>query len=219
MSTWQTYQSAQFNGMVYGNSSQVSNILVLLHGVGGNEQSMRPIAEYLAHDSLVICLRAPLQFGHNAYGWFQVQFTANGPVHNWPQALQSVHLLEKELQDISQRYAVNLRNIAIGGFSQGAIMTMGLALQSSLQLSRYLCFSGRTLPEFATFAQDHPHYAANRAIFLAHGVHDSKLPVHFARTTQQLLHTLNSPVSYHEFNGDHEIVLPILAEAKTWLTL
>lgn len=219
MSKWQTYQSAQFAGIVYGNPQQASNILVLLHGVGGNEQSMLSIAEYLANNSLVICLRAPLQFSQNAYGWFQVQFTATGPVHNWPQALQSVHLLEKELQVISQRYSVNLSNIAIGGFSQGAIMTMGLALQSALQLSHYLCFSGRTLPEFATFAQQHPQYAANRHIFLAHGTQDSKLPVHFARTTQQLLHTLNSQLRYHEFTGDHEIVLPVLTEAKTWLAL
>lgn len=218
MQIWQPYQSAQFNGLIAEPQQQpASGIIVLLHGVGANEQSLCSVGEYLAAGHLVISLRAPLNLGTNAYGWFQVQFTANGPVHNWPQALNSLQLLEKELSNISQHYAVSPENITVAGFSQGAIMAMGLALQSRLTLGSYLCFSGRTLPQFAAFATEHPQFAAGRRIFLAHGVYDSKLPVHFARTTHELLDTLNCQLSYHEFNGEHEITLPVLTEAKTWL--
>lgn len=218
MQTWLPYQSAHFSGLVSVPQQQpVSGVIVLLHGVGANEQSLCSVGEYLATGHLVISLRAPLNLGANAYGWFQVQFTANGPVHNWPQALSSLQLLEKELSDISQHYAVPPEKITVAGFSQGAIMAMGLALQSSLTLGHYLCFSGRTLPQFATFAAEHHQRSTGRRIFLAHGIYDSKLPVHFARATHELLATLDCQLSYHEFNGEHEITLPVLTEAKTWL--
>ena len=188
-------------------------LLVLLHGVGANERSLIECGNVLAPDSIKVSLRAPIKFGPTSFGWFQVQFTSQGPVHNWQEAEASFTLLEAELTSLSQEYEVPLADISLMGFSQGSIMTMGLALRSNLKLGQYLCFSGRTLPEFSHFARAHPSLVKNRRIYLAHGVSDDKLSVAFARDSKVLLTeleadviTLNEMAQLHLKNAQLQLV-------------
>jgi predicted esterase len=82
-------------------------------------------------------------------------------------------LLEETIRNISEAFHVPLDRIAVFGFSQGAIMTVGLALQSTLDLEKYVACSGRTLPEFASPSRTVPSdHISRRAIFVAHVVQD-----------------------------------------------
>lgn len=217
MRKWQTYQSAQFSGVLSIPEQTFDKALILLHGVGANEQSLLPVAEYLAPEQLLISLRAPLVFGTASFGWFQVQFTTQGPLHNWPQAQRSLQLLQQEITTIASHYGLSAADISLCGFSQGAIMAMGLAIQSPLQLDKYICLSGRTLPELAVIATTQPQQLYHRQIFLAHGQADNKLTIEFARNTKALLQSSGARLHYLEFDGGHEIQQTELTEAKKWL--
>lgn len=217
MRKWQHYQSAQFSGICLIPEQRFHKALILLHGVGANEQSLLSVAEYLAPEQLLICLRAPLVFGTASFGWFQVQFTEQGPVHNWPQAQHSLQLLQQEISAIAEAYQLPLSDISLCGFSQGAIMTMGLAIQGSQSLDNYICLSGRTLQELASMVKTQPQQLDNRKILLAHGVQDNKLTVEFARQAKALLQPTGARLHYLEFDGGHEIQHAELAEVKQWL--
>ncbi len=51
-------------------------LVVLLHGVGSNEQSLAGLAQALDSRLHVLLPRGPLVFGPQAFGWFTVRFGA-----------------------------------------------------------------------------------------------------------------------------------------------
>lgn len=221
MRSWTTYSSENLTGLISHPSKKPvgeQSLLILLHGVGANEKSLCPIGEQLAPDEIIVSLRAPLKLGENSYGWFHVQFTQEGPRHNWAEAEASFKILEKEIKKLSQTYNAPLKRIAIMGFSQGSIMTMGLALRSSLTVGHYLCFSGRTLPEFSDYARKNPDTVKSRRIFLTHGSLDDKLPVVMAHKSRELLEELKANYHYLEFPGGHGVQDIVLKEARRWMS-
>jgi phospholipase/carboxylesterase len=125
-------------------------------------------------------------------------------------------ILEKEIIELSKTYDIPLSNIDVMGFSQGSIMTMGLLLRSNLKLNRYLCFSGRTLPEFSQFAYEHPEVVSGKKVFLTHGLYDDKLPVAHGRKSKEVLKEVKANFHYYEFPGGHQISLELLKEALRW---
>lgn len=192
--------------------------LVLLHGVGSNEKNMIELGSMLSENRLIISLRAPLVMGPSAFAWFHVNFTAEGPIHNWNEASHSVLLLEEALSELSKQTDIPLSKIAVFGFSQGAIMTIGLALQSKLTLDRYVAASGRTLPEFKEFAAKSPLENYNeRKIFVVHGEFDSKLPLSHAKNTEKVLREANLNLKYKEYKADHTVPQEVIHDVKAWL--
>nr|BFD65927.1 hypothetical protein HAGR004_09490 [Bdellovibrio sp. HAGR004] len=67
-------------------SSAKTPVLVLMHGVGSNEQDLAEFGASLDPRLDVYSLRGPLPMGPHSYGWFHVNFTEQGPVHNKEQA-------------------------------------------------------------------------------------------------------------------------------------
>lgn len=197
-----------------------SHALVMLHGVGSNERDLLELAPLLSQDRLVVSMRAPILMGPQAYAWFHVQFTADGPVHNWNEAKNSLIIIEDALRDLSRQTGIPLEKISVFGFSQGAIMTVGLVLTSSLNLENYIASSGRTLPEFAEAARTQPleDYSLRR-VYVTHGTKDSKLPIHLGRNTDKLLSSTALKITYKEYNSEHGIAPDLISDVNNWLTL
>lgn len=216
MRSRELYQTKRFTGVTSIPAEGKKSLLVLLHGVGANEEGLVEIGELLEPDSIVVSLRAPIQMGPMSYAWFHVQFTPTGPVHVWTEAERSFELLQIELMAISEKYKMPLARISVMGFSQGAIMAMGLALRSNLGLSRYYCFSGRTLPEFAQYSHEHPEIGRRRKVYLAHGTQDEKLPIQFGKSSKEILETVRAEVRFNEFPGGHQINHDVLKDAANW---
>lgn len=87
---------------IYGKLSTLStsptvkptSALVLLHGVGSNERALLEIGPLLSNDRMIVSIRAPIKMAREAFAWFHVQFTQQGPVHNWNEAKDSLVLIE-----------------------------------------------------------------------------------------------------------------------------
>lgn len=218
MGITESYNSDQMKGIISYPNSEADSLMVLLHGVGASESGLVEVGKMLAPDSIVLSLRAPITLQANSYAWFHVQFTSNGPVHNWSEAKSSLDILEKELKQISEKLDIPLSKISVMGFSQGSIMTMGLLLSSKLELESYLCFSGRTLPEFADYAAKNPQVSKDRKVFLTHGVHDDKLPISLAQTSKDILIKTKANMNYLEFQGGHTIMKEVVDQASSWLS-
>lgn len=77
--------------------------MVLLHGVGSNEQSLLPLASAIDPRLHVLLPRGPVVFGPQAFGWFTVRFDAQGPVIDPAQAETSRLLLADWLAGQQQR--------------------------------------------------------------------------------------------------------------------
>jgi phospholipase/carboxylesterase len=209
----------ELSALVVSPIAEPKKALVLFHGVGSNESDLLEIAPLLSEDRLIISMRAPLTMAPNSYAWFHVQFAERGPVHNWNEAKVSLSLIEDALRDLSKKTGIPFAEISVFGFSQGAIMILGLALTSELGLENYIASSGRTLPEFAEESRKNPlNDFQLRRVFVTHGIEDSRLPIQLGRQTEKILRDTALKLVYKEYHSGHEISPELLADAKEWLS-
>ncbi|UBV45347.1 carboxylesterase (plasmid) [Deinococcus taeanensis] len=190
-------------------------LLVLLHGVGGNERNLLPTAEHLDPRFAVVSVRGPLQIGPDGFAFFNVQFTPE-PVPNADQAEASRVALIEVLPQLIQEHGFNPAQVFLLGFSQGAIIGASVTLSRPDLIAGLVMLSGRILPEA------HPTFAPagqlrDTYVFVAHGVQDAKLGIHHGRASQALLRDLGVELTYREYDMGHEITGAELHDVNTWL--
>lgn len=192
-------------------------LLLMLHGVGGNELNLLPVGEQLADSyTLVLTVRAPIAFGPMGFGFYHVDFSSGKPVFNQAQQLDGQRLLLSFVHEASARYSIPAGQVYLLGFSQGAIMAYDIALTHPAQVRGVLAFSGRMLMESR---QHHAPAADIQKVrfFLSHGRHDDKLPAFYADEAVTFLQTLGITPHYEAFEGGHEVSARGLAAAHQWL--
>ena len=188
--------------------------LILLHGVGSNEQDLFGLASQLPDDFLVISPRGPYTLGAGRYAWYEVGFSTGKPEINAEQEKQSRETILKFIRQIKQKY--QLDEVYLGGFSQGAIMSFSIGLTHPEEVTGILALSGRILTEIRPLVK--PGAALQRLnVFISHGKQDGTLPVTYAREAREYLQPLGVKLSYHEFETGHNLSVQVLAELVNWL--
>lgn len=195
---------------------QPTRLLVLLHGVGGNETNLLDLAHGVDAQTLVVLVRGPLQIGPQQFAWFQVRFTANGPQIAPDEAERSRTQLIALVQQLQQDFGIAPGSSVIAGFSQGGIMSAGVALSAPHCVRGFGLLSGRILPELEPHLANKEQLAGLRA-FVGHGEHDSKLPVQWAHRSDALLNDLGVPHALHLYPIDHSISAAMHADFIAWL--
>ena len=100
--------------------------LILLHGVGSDENDLVGLGSEIDSGILVVSARASIELSPGSYAWFKVRFTPEGPVFDVDEALASLKILSGFIKEISERYGVG--KTVLAGFSQGGIMSACVAL-------------------------------------------------------------------------------------------
>lgn len=190
--------------------------LILLHGVGANELGFIELAQQMDPRLNVVLARGPLELGPMQFGWFQVQFTQNGPAINPVQANASREKLISFIAQLPQLHGVDPARVWIAGFSQGGIMSASVGLTAPDQLAGFGILSGRILPEVLPLVQPGPALSRVRA-FVSHGVQDDKLGIHFARNARHVLTERDVPLEYREYQASHTLNAAMMNDFKHWL--
>ncbi|MBC7805003.1 MAG: alpha/beta fold hydrolase [Akkermansiaceae bacterium] len=191
-------------------------LLILLHGVGSHERDLFGLANELDGRFFVVSVRAPLPHG-GGFGWYPVDFTPNGPVADEAKARTSRDLLQTFIGEITQAYGLDSDRVYLAGFSQGAIMSLYLALHSPELVAGVAAMSGRlieaTLSERAEDAR-----LAGLPILAVHGVYDRVLTIAEGRRIQAELSRLPVELTYHEYEMAHEVSRESLGAVASFLT-
>lgn len=188
--------------------------IILLHGVGSNEQDLFGLAPLLPEDFLVISARGPFIIGTDRYAWYEVNFSTGRPVINAEQEERSRNVLKAFIRQIKNTYAVD--ELYLGGFSQGAIMSYSLGLTCPDEITGILSLSGRILTQIQPLVQPSKALQGLK-VFIAHGLQDGTLPVFYAREAKEYLQQIGVELSYHEFEIGHQINGQVLEEIRKWL--
>lgn len=191
-------------------------LLLLLHGVGANERQMASIAPAFDPRFVVASVRSPLAMGPEAFGWFHVTFTSNGPVIAEKEAASAWARIARFADEAARAYDTDPARVYVGGFSQGGIIALTALLTAPDTFAGAFCLSGRLLPEVL------PHVATERVIgkpaLVVHGDHDAKLGVHLARQARLQLEQLRIDLTYRELPIGHELSHGSVTEAAAWTT-
>ncbi len=192
-------------------------LLLLLHGVGSNENDLFGLAPYLDERFLIISVRAPNTLGSGSYAWFDVDFTPRGPVIDPAQAEASREALIDFIGEAITAYGVNPNQVYMIGFSQGAIMSASVALTRPDLVAGVALMSGRILPEIQSLMAA-PEELEGLPILVVHGVADTILPINHGHASRQLLASLPVELTYHEYPIGHEVSQESLADVSSWLS-
>jgi phospholipase/carboxylesterase len=191
-------------------------LLVLLHGVGADENDLLPLAPLLDPRLEVVSLRAPRDYPVG-YAWFQIDFGTDGSVRpHTDQAEQSLADLVRWLEDAPERYGTDPERTYLLGFSQGAMMSLGVLRTAPELLAGVMALSGRD-PE-TLFPMTASRDAVGAVpLLVAHGTLDDLLPVENGRRTRAAFEGLSADFTYREFPVGHGIDQEEIMWVRDWL--
>jgi phospholipase/carboxylesterase len=190
-------------------------LLILMHGVGANERQMTALAPEFDPRLVVVSVRSPLTLGPDAFAWFRVSFTAQGPVIVAEEAEAGWKHLAQFIDECVAAYGADPTRVYLGGFSQGAIMALATLLTAPEKVAGAVAMSGRLLPEVL------PHAASADALhgkpaLIVHGEADEKLGIHLARWAREQLEHFPLELTYSELPMGHAITRESLDVVHAW---
>ena len=195
-------------------------VLVMLHGIGSHEGDLLELAPYLDPRLAVISLRAPLPWGAGGFAWFEMAWTPEGLVGDPEQARRSrelvSHFLEQALSQGMADISLDPAQVYLLGFSQGAIMSLYLALTRPEKLAGVVAISGRLSPEILAEAVE-PARMQHLSVLVVHGTADTVLPVAFGRQIRDYFALLPLRLTYREYEMGHEVSPESLRDIQGWL--
>lgn len=214
ISELRTELSLEFRSQSPKTAMPARRLLVLLHGVGGNETNLAALGSTLK-DTQVILARGPLTLGPDQHAWFQVSFGPQGPRPDLAVAEQSRQRLASFLSELQSEYAVSPQQTVVAGFSQGGIMSASLGLTRPELIAGFGILAGRILPEIA------PQVAGRAALnrlqaFIGHGRDDTKLSVDWAQRADAWLTELGVPHETQLYPGDHGVSPAMQHDFLAW---
>ena len=84
-------------------------VLILLHGIGSNEQDLFSMANQLPNQMLIISARAPYTLSQGSYAWYHMDLSSGKPVYSSEEAEKSRNLILQFIDQIKTKYKT--RNI------------------------------------------------------------------------------------------------------------
>ncbi len=192
-------------------------LLILLHGVGGNEQNLFSFAPNLPENFVVVSARGPLTFGANSFAWFQVDFSSGKPQINEQQAENARKMLIDFIEDLKSEITFDSKKVYLMGFSQGGIMSYSAALTAPEKVNGIAVLSGRLLPEIKPFMADEKRLK-NLKIFISHGKQDAVLNHQYAIDALEFLKSKNLNPEFHSYDEGHTVNQQMFTDVNHWLT-
>jgi phospholipase/carboxylesterase len=191
-------------------------LLLLMHGVGSNEQDLFSLAQYLPDNFLVISARGPLSIGTNSFAWFEVNFSTGVPVINYAQAENSRNTIIEFIESLKTQYCFNDKEIYIGGFSQGSIMSYSVGLTRPDLIKGIAILSGRLLKEVKPQIAS-PNELSKLKVYISHGTADNILNIEYGREANAYLKTIGINPTYKEFEAGHTVNNEMVLSLIEWL--
>ncbi len=174
---------------------QPASLVVLLHGAGGVAEHGLSLLQGLADDANLLLL-APAS---RRQTWDVIR-GGYGP---------DVTAINRAMEQVFSRYAVDPSRLGIGGFSDGASYALSLGLTNGDLFTHILAFS----PGFMAPARQE----GKPSIYISHGTGDTVLPIDAcSRKIVPRLERAGYTVRYHEFDGPHTVPPEITREALNW---
>ncbi|MEU6643153.1 alpha/beta hydrolase [Saccharomonospora sp. NPDC046836] len=185
-------------------------VLLLLHGTGGSPDDILLLGKELSPSSPMLAPAGPVsEFG--AARWFRR--LAEG-VFDTEDVIARAGQLADFVVAAQKHYGLAGRKLVAAGFSNGANIAAAVALLRPEVLTDAALFAAM-LP-----VPDPPvHDLSGTRIFLSNGRHDPMAPLASSERLVSVLRERSAEVTEHWHPGGHQITLPGLEAARTWLTV
>ncbi len=211
--------------LIVRNNSRTA--VILNHGYGANMEDLAPLGDVLGRDYDWYFPEGPVELNSiglsrgRSRGWFPLQMDileAAFKMENF-ELLLGTHF-QTEFQKAEDKMAAFVKSVkksydsvVLGGFSQGAMVAMGVGLKHQNIVDKLLIFSGLFVSKNAWKG-----YEGKVKSFQSHGKRDYLLPYSQGEALCEFLTSLNPEHLFAAHEGGHEIPFAILREAKAFLS-
>lgn len=186
-------------------------VIFALHGKGSNEKNMLSLAEPLSDAFIVIAIRGDLRLGMG-YQYYELVGIGNPIRETFDEAVEK---LEAFINYATQQYPIDADKRYLLGFSQGAILSMTLALTMGDQLKGIVALNGY-VPDFVK-----TEYALQNvkdtAVFISHGQYDSVFPIAIGQETAAYFQDLTENFTFKIYPSDHGVMIENQRDFVSWL--
>lgn len=198
----------QFGFVHYHEVGQSPLTLLLLHGTGGDEQSLVGIGRDLSADARLLSPRGKVMEGSNARFFRRL---AEG-VFDVEDLNFRTHEVADFVTEASRKYGFELGSVVAVGYSNGANIAGALLLLRPEVLAGALLLR----PMVPLLPETLPSLEA-RPVFIAAGEHDELITRDQPEALAKLLREAGADVTMRWDSGTHKLSRAELDEARDWL--
>lgn len=225
MQTATKTETVEFNGWtmrIRPSHSVKPRLLVMIHGLTGDENSMWVFARKFSTDSYIIAPRAPHPANPQGFSWRPNPLSiedAQLNLHKRPgldALLPSAEALIKLVDDYSASVGVEAGQFDAIGFSQGGAMVNVLGMLFPQRIRKMGVLAGFVPSGLDVYIKD--RVLTGKQIFVAHGTQDEMVPIDRARASMELLEQAGASITYCEDEVGHKLSSNCLRALETYLT-
>lgn len=192
---------------IYKEYAEDRPVFILLHGTGGDEESLLPIAEVLNPHYNILSIRGTVnENGMNRF------FKRHGEgQYDWEDLKHRGEELYNFIQEKSGDYAFDIEKAVLVGFSNGSNIAIQMLLEHPEVFKRAALFA----PLFPRDVEEDRDFS-ELDIFLSLGKGDPIVPEEESRRIIDLFQEREASVTTAWANG-HSISQEVTLKAKEWL--
>ena len=183
-------------------------VFVLLHGTGGTEHDLIPLAEMLNSDYSVLSVR-----GNVSEGGMNRYFRRLG---EGKYDLEDLEFRGKELQDFiaesAEKYGFKTEDVIPVGFSNGSNIAINMMLREENDYKKALLFA----PLYPVDISGNNKDLSDVKVFLSVGKGDPIVPEDESKRVIEIFKERGADVKHAWVNG-HSLPQEVAMEAKDWL--
>ena len=170
-----------------------------LHGKGSNERNMLGLVEPVSNEFIIVGIRGNLTLGAG-YQYYELKSLGNPIREIFDQAATQ---LQQFIQYATKKYPIDSAKRYLLGFSQGAILSMTLALTMGEQLKGIVALNGY-VPDFVK--TEYPLKSVKDvSVFISHGEFDSVFPIRIGQETAAYFQDQTTNLTFLTYPTDHGV--------------
>lgn len=206
----------------------ITRTVMLLHGYGANYEDLATLAPILdRNQEWNWIFPNGIQSVHigdymSGRSWFPLRMAEieaaamRGETIDFTTVLpDGMKTAESRIISLIETLRIEPKDLVLGGFSQGSMMTMQVAVNLREKLKGMILFSGSLINRTEWEAKS--AHISGIPFLQSHGRADQILGFQYADRLYQLLSSAKLQGEWVPFNGGHEIPMPVIQKAGTFL--
>jgi phospholipase/carboxylesterase len=206
-------------------------VVILMHGYSMSADDLAPFGASMAMPAVFLFPDAPIdlglgQPGRRARAWWRIDTVARDAAiaagidrdlsEETPAGLPAARSrLVTLLDEVAVRWPG--RPVFVGGFSQGAILSLDMVLRTARRPAGLVLLSGARVDAAGVRPLMNAGPLADLPVFQSHGRGDAELSFRAAEGLARELAAAGARLTWMPFDGGHEIPLPVLRGLKKFI--
>ena len=186
-------------------------VIYALHGMGSDEEDIYSLVEDLKEEFILIAVRGPLKMGPG-YGYFNIQRIGVPQTDSLDDILVQLKDLTMQSQE---RYPIDPTKQFFVGFSQGAILSMSLALVLGSQIKGIAAMHGYIPQHIKEITVNAKIDQLN--VMITHGESDEMFPIDIGRSNESYFKERTHNVRFNTYLHGHSVSYLEKTDVIKWL--